>query len=167
MSFTLQQIASLYNGDLQSYPDGTPIRLIMRPDVEIDIHLVRGLSPEIDAAVLRAQVREGMSVAVTDHDNGEMLVKTRGAIGWMTMAQLISENLELAPLPIDHILPSPGKLCLRQVSTLQIFFRGYREPSPALWSKSFLEFLTSAEGRAILSKNGHFFDTNSHETPID
>ena len=106
VNFTLKQIASLYNGENRSYPDGTPIRLIMRPEVEIDIHLVRSLSPEIDAASQRAQLREGMSVAVTDHDNGEMLVRTRGGIGWMTLAQLISENLELAPLPIDNILPS-------------------------------------------------------------
>ena len=128
INFTLKQIASLYNGEIQSYPDGIPLRVIMRPDVEIDIHLVRGLSPEIDAAILRAQLREGMNVAVNDQDNAEMLVKTRGAIGWMTMAQLISENLGLTPLPINHIVPDPGKLCLRQVPPLQNFFRGYRGP---------------------------------------
>ena len=157
--FTLQRIASLYNGDLQSYPDGTPIRLIMRPEVEIDIHLVRGLSPEIDAAVLRAQVREGMGVAVTDQDNAEMLVKTRGTIGWMTMAQLISEHLELAPLPIGHIMPDQANFA----SGKYPLFRSFSvvtaaQPSPLV--KSFLEFLASAEGRAILSRNGHFFDTN-------
>ena len=129
VNFTLKQIASLYSGEIHSYPDGTPLRVIMRPEVEIDIHLVRGLSPEIDAAVHRAQSREGMGVAVTDHDNAEMLVKTRGATGWMTMAQLISEDLELTPLPIDNILADPGKLCLRQISTLQIIFRGYRGPA--------------------------------------
>jgi phosphate transport system substrate-binding protein len=156
--FTLKQIASLYNVDLRSYPDGTPIRLVMRPDVEIDIHLVRGLSPEIDAAVLRAQAREGMSVAVNDQDNAEMLVKTRGAIGWMTMAQLISENLELAPLPINHIMPvqanfASGKYPLfRSISVVTA-----AQSTPLV--KAFLEFLASAEGRATLSKNGHFFDT--------
>ena len=156
--FTLQRIASLYNGDLQSYPDGAPIRLIMRPEVEIDVHLVRGLSPEIDAAVLRAQAREGMGVAVTDQDNAEILVKTRGAIGWMTMAQLISESLELAPLPIDNIMPIQANFA----SGKYPLFRSFSvvtaaQPSPLV--KSFLEFLASAEGRAILSRNGHLFDT--------
>ena len=157
VNFTLKQIASLYNGEIQSYPDGTPIRLIMRPEVEIDIHLVRGLSPEIDTAVHRAQSREGMSVAVTDHDNAEMLEKTRGAIGWMTMAQLISENLELAPLPIDNILPSQANFA----SGKYPLFRSFSvvtgaQPTPL--AKSFLEFLFSAEGRAILLRNGHFID---------
>ena len=157
VSFTLKQIAALYNGEIQAYPDGTPLRVIMRPEVEIDIHLVRGLSPEIDAAILRAQLREGMNVAVTDHDNGEMLVKTRGAIGWMTLAQLISENLELAPLPIGTILPSQANFA----SGKYPLFRSFSvvtgaQPTPL--TKAFLEFLTSAEGRAILLKNGHFID---------
>jgi phosphate transport system substrate-binding protein len=158
VNFTLKQIASLYNGEIQTYPDGTPLRVIMRPEVEIDLHLVRSLSPEIDAAVHRAQLREGMTVAVTDHDNGEILVNTRGAIGWMTLAQLISENLELAPLPIGTILPSQANFA----SGKYPLFRSFSvvtgaQPSPL--TKAFLEFLASAQGRAILERNGHFIDT--------
>lgn len=157
VSFTLHQIAALYNGEIPSYPDGTPLRLIMRPEVEIDTHLVRGLSPEIDAAVRRAQSREGMTVAVTDHDNAEIMVKTRGAIGWMTMAQLISQDLELVPLPIDNIQPTSANFA----SGKYPLFRSFSvvtgaQPSPLV--KGFLEFLFSAEGRAILEKNGHFLD---------
>ena len=118
VNFTLKQIASLYSGEIHRYPDGTPLRVIMRPDVEIDIHLVRGLSPEIDAAIQQAQLREGMAVAVTDRDNAEMLVKTRGGLGWMTMAQLISEDLELTPLGNQSYRAGPGQLFLRQVSPL-------------------------------------------------
>ena len=157
VSFTLKQIASLYNGEIPNYPDGAPLRLIMRPEVEIDLHLVRGLSPEIDAAVQRAQSQEGMSVAVTDQDNAEVLVKARGAIGWMTMAQLISEHLELAPLPIDNILPNQANFASGKYPIFKTFsvVTG-AQPSPLV--KSFLEFLFSAEGRAILLKNGHFID---------
>jgi phosphate transport system substrate-binding protein len=157
VNFSLKQIAALYNGEIPSYPDGTPLRLIMRPEVEIDLHLVGTLSPEIDAAVQRAQLREGMNVAVNDQDNAKMLVQTRGAIGWMTMAQLISEDLELAPLPIDNIPLSQenfasGKYPLfRSFSVVTV-----AQPSPL--ATAFLEFLFSAEGRAILKKNGLFID---------
>lgn len=157
VNFTLKQIASLYNGDIQNYPDGAPIRVIMRPDVEIDTHLVRGLSPEIDTAIDRAQLREGMNVAVNDQDNAEMLVRIKGAIGWMTMAQLISENLKLTPLPIDNILPIQANFA----SGKYPLFRSFSvvtgaQPSPLV--KAFLEFLASAEGRAILVRNGHLID---------
>ena len=133
VSFTLKQLAALYSGEITSYPDGTPLRLIMRPEVEIDTHMVRGLSPGIDAAIHRAQLREGMSVAVTDQDNAEMLVKITGAIGWMTMAQLISENLGLTPLPIDDLArPNQANFASGKDPLLHIFFRGYQWPAHPL-----------------------------------
>jgi phosphate transport system substrate-binding protein len=157
VDFTLKQIAALYNGDIQTYPDGAPIRLIMRPEVEIDMHLVRGLSPEIDTAVHRAQSREGMSVAVTDQDNAEMLEQTRGAIGWITMAQLFSEGRQVTPLSLDNILPSQANFASGKYPLFKFFSVVTRaQPTPLV--KSFLEFLFSAEGRAILLKNGHFID---------
>jgi phosphate transport system substrate-binding protein len=157
INFTLKQIASIYDGEIQRYPDGIPLRVIMRPEVEIDIHLVRGLSPEIDAAIQRAQLREGMAVAVTDHDNAEMLLKTRGALGWMTMAQLISENLGLTPLSINHIVPDQANFASGKYPLFRTFsvVTG-AHPTPLV--KAFLEFLFSAEGRAILVRNGHFLD---------
>ena len=157
VNFTLQQVASLYAGDITSFHDGTPIRLIIRPDFDVDMRLLRSLSPEMDQAVQKAQAREGMIVAVTDHDNGEILEKSRGSLGWMTLAQLISENLKLEPLPIDTILPSQANFA----SGKYPFFKSFSavtgaQPSPM--AKAFLEFLTSAEGRAILLRNGHFID---------
>ena len=129
----------------------------MRPDVELDVHLVRGLSPEIDAAIRRTQLQEGMNVAVNDQDNAEMLLRIRGAIGWMTLAQLISENLELTPLPIDNIAPTQANFASGKYPLFRTFsvVTG-AQPTPLV--KAFLEFLFSAEGRAILVRNGHFLD---------
>jgi phosphate transport system substrate-binding protein len=156
-NLTLKQIASLYAGEKGSFPDGTPIRVVMRPEVEIDIDLIRGLSPEMDHAVHEAQSREGMIVAINDHDNGQILEKIKGALGWMTLAQLISEERSLIPLPFDGIMPSQANFA----SGIYPIFRSFsvvtgREPTPL--AKSFIDFLTSAEGRDILLKNGHFVD---------
>jgi phosphate transport system substrate-binding protein len=157
LNFTLKQIAALYNGETQSYPDGTPIRLIMRPEVEIDIHLIRGLSPEMDQAVQKAQSREGMIVAVNDQDNGELLEQTMGAIGWITQAQLISEGRQVIPLPLDNILPSEANFASGKYPLFKSFsVVTAAQASPLV--NSFLEFLASAEGRAILLKNGHMID---------
>jgi len=157
VNFTLTQVASLYAGDIASYPDGTPIRLIIRPDYDVDTRLLRSLSPEMDLAVQKAQSRAGMIVAVTDHDNGEMLEKISGAIGWMSLAQLIPEKRAVTPLPLDNILPSQANFA----SGIYPLFKSFSvvtgaQPTPL--AKSFLEFLTSAEGRAILLRNGHFID---------
>jgi phosphate transport system substrate-binding protein len=98
-----------------------------------------------------------MSVAVTDNDNAEAMVKTRGAIGWMTLAQLISENLGLTPLPINNILPTQANFAAGKYPLFRTFsvVTG-AQPTPLV--KAFLAFLFSAQGRAILERNGHFID---------
>ena len=154
VNLTLKQVASLYAGNITSFPDGTPIRLIIRPDCDVDTLLIRGLSPEMDKAVQKAQSREGMIVAVTAHENGDILEKIRGAIGWMTLAQLISERRLVTPLPLDNVAPTQENFAAGRYPFYKPFFVVTRaQPTPI--AQSFIEFLTSAEGREILLKNGH------------
>ncbi|MGB8991695.1 MAG: substrate-binding domain-containing protein [Desulfobaccales bacterium] len=157
VNFSFKEIASLYNGDIKTFPDGAPIRMVLRPEVEIDMHVVRSMSPEIDAAVTKAQSREGMLVAVTDQDNAKILENVRGAIGWITLAQIISEKLPVTPFPIENIMPSEANFVSGKYPYNRLFLvvTG-AQPTPL--AKSFIEFLTSAEGRAILLRNGHFVD---------
>jgi phosphate transport system substrate-binding protein len=157
VNFTLEQIASVYAGDLKTYPDGSPIRIILRPETETDTHLIRSLSPELDKAVQKAQLREGMITAVTDQENSKALENTRGALGWMTLAQLVSEKPALIPLSINNIMPSRENFASGRYPYYKPFFVITRaQPTPLV--KSFIEFLTSDEGRAILLKNGQVVD---------
>jgi phosphate transport system substrate-binding protein len=157
VNFTLHQLAELYAGEKRSYPDGTPLRIILRPSAEIDVQLIRGLSIEMDQAVQKAQSREGMIVAVNDQDNGNVLERISGAIGWITLAQLISEGREVTPLPVNNISPTQANFD----SGVYPLFKAFSvvinaRPTPPV--KSFLEFLTSAQGREILLKNGYVVD---------
>jgi phosphate transport system substrate-binding protein len=157
INFTLGQIASVYAGDLKTYPDGSPIRVIMRPETETDMRLIRSLSPKLDKAVQKAQAREGMIIAITDQDNLKVLEKTKGALGWMTLAQLVSQKSSLKPLSINNIMPNRVNFASGRYPYYKSFFviTGTK-PTPLV--KSFIEFLTSDEGRAILLKNGHVVD---------
>jgi ABC-type phosphate transport system substrate-binding protein len=96
-------------------------------------------------------------VAVNDQDNGDILERIRGAIGWMTLAQLMSEGRQITPLPLENIMPSQANFA----SGIYPLFRSFSAVTgaqPTLMAKSFIEFLTSAEGREILLKNGHVVD---------
>jgi phosphate transport system substrate-binding protein len=157
INFTLEQIASLYSGKIKNYPDDTPIRLILRPRGDSDTSFLSGLSPEIAAAVLKAQTREGMIVASTDQDNANALERIKGAIGWMTLAQLISEKRSLTPLAIENIMPSLETFS-SGVYPYNKPFSVVIRPNPTKVVKSFLEFLTSAAGRKILFNNGILVD---------
>jgi phosphate transport system substrate-binding protein len=157
VNFTLREIASLYLGEIRAYADGVPIRLILRPMVESDTSFLLSLSPEVAAAVRKAHAREGMIVAVTDQDNANSLEKIRGAIGWMTLAQLISERRALTPLTIGGVRPGLETLASGAYPYSKPFFvvTG-NNPGPLV--KSFIEFLISREGREILSQNGLLVD---------
>jgi phosphate transport system substrate-binding protein len=157
VNLTLKQVVALYGGKIGKFPDGAPMRVIIRPEYEADTHFLRRLSPEMDQAVQKAQSRQGMIVAVTDHDNADTLEKISGAIGWMSLAQLISEKRAVTPLSLDNILPSPANFASGTYPLFKSFFVvAGAQPTPL--AKAFLAFLFSAEGRAILEKNGHFFD---------
>ncbi len=154
-NFSFRQIAALYNGDLKTFPDGSPLRLVLRPEAEIDLGTVRSMSPEIDAAVTKAQSREGLLVAVTDQDNGKLLTNVKGTLGWMTLAQITSEELSVTPVAIDNIAPSKANFASGKYPYNR-FFWAITGPHPSTLAASFIEFLTSAPGQAILLSQGQF-----------
>ncbi len=157
LDFTLQQIAALYAGKMTNYPDGTPIRLILRPWVESDTIFLLNLSPEMADAVRKAQNRDGLIVAVTDQDNAEKLERIKGAIGWLTLAQFIAEKRQVTPLSIDGIRPGLETLASGAYPYSKAFSVVTSTTSAPL-VKSFIKFLTSPEGREILLKNGLLHD---------
>ncbi len=153
LNLTLKQIAALYGGELSNYPDGAQIRLILRPWVESDTSFLLNLSPEIAEAAGKAHARPGLIVAVTDQDNAEKLEKIKGAIGWLTLAQLLAESRQVTPVAIGGIMPS--------LATLASGAYPYYKPfsvvtlaTPAPQVQAFIDFLTSGEGQEILARSG-------------
>jgi phosphate transport system substrate-binding protein len=161
INFTLKQIASFYSGEINSYPDGAPIRLILRPMTESDTAFLLSLSPEMAAAVRTAQARDGMVIVLTDRDNANTLEKITGAMGWMTLAQLISEKRPLTPVAIHNVRPGLDTLSSGAYPYYKTF-SVVTGASPTQEVKSFMEFLTSSAGREILLQNGLLVD---HQEP--
>ena len=59
---TLREVAAIYAGMKTTWDDGSPIRLILRPEGESDLDALRGISKEMAAAVNVALHRKGMIV---------------------------------------------------------------------------------------------------------
>jgi len=153
MNFTLEQIASLYAGDLKSYADKTPIRLILRPLADSDTDFLLGLSPQVAAAFRKAQAREGMIVAVNDQDNAMAMEKIKGAMGWITLAQVLSEKVPVTPLTIGNIMPSLETMAAGAYPYYKSF-SVVTGAKPTPLAQAFIGFLTSIEAREILLQNG-------------
>ncbi len=153
VSLSLQQVASIYSGERQRWPDGTPIRLVLRPETDTDTLLLKAMSPAMEKAVQQALKREGMLEAVTDQENADLLAKIRGAFGACTFAQILSEKRPLRPLLLDGVRPNIETLAGGAYPFYKTFYAVTRRSSPA--TRRFIEHLKSPEGRTVLKRTGH------------
>ncbi len=150
---SLHQVAAIYRGDKQRWPDGTPIRLVLRPETDADMQFLRTLSPAMEKAVSHALLQNGMIMASTDQDNADLLGSIRGAFGACTTAQIESEKRRLRPLTLDGVSPSLTNLANGTYPYSKIFFAVVWHANPA--TRSFLRYLQSSEGSTILRRTGH------------
>ena len=151
---TLGQIVDIYAGRTMRWPDGTPVRLVIRPPGESSNRLLEGISGEMKEAVTKAAARPGLSIAVTDQDNADLLEKLPGSFGVAPLCQIVSEKRRLKSLPLYR----PGAAEIPPTSDSYPYDYGLflavgplSSPSTAL----FVEFVFSAEGQRILARNGN------------
>ncbi len=153
VSLSLEHVAAIYRGDKKQWPDGTPIRMILRPETDTDMLLLRAVSPAMDKAVHHALQQEGILMASTDQDNADLLGSIRGAFGACTIAQIESEKRQLKPLTLDGMTPSVTNLASGTYPYFKTFFVVLWHPNST--TRRFIEYLRSAEASAILGRNGH------------
>lgn len=152
-NITLDQVAAAYAGEEFAWPDGTPVRLVMRPATETDTKLVRSLSPALDRAVESALKGEDHYVAIDDQDNADALEQIPGSLGLITIAQIVAERRAIKALALDGAVGSTEALRAGQYTHAKsLFLIVGPHSSPAL--DAFVAFVGSPEGQAILSVNG-------------
>lgn len=107
------QLADIFSGRLAQWPDGRPIRLVLRSARESDLKVLRATSPQIDSAVGLALKRNGIPVAENDIDNQHILERTPSSFGVISLGQLMLSERPLSgltPLRIDGVPPSTAAL---------------------------------------------------------
>lgn len=151
---TLAQLVQIYSGELTRWPDGGLIRLVVRPDADSDIVLLRAFSTEMNSAITAALARKGLRMADTDQDNAEALEKLSGSLGTTTLTQIVTENRVLRPLALDGVNPTLQSLAAgryRHFKTLYLVTG--RKPSPL--AMDFVAFIRSPSGHAVLARSGN------------
>jgi phosphate transport system substrate-binding protein len=158
---TLKQVIDIYAGRMMSWPDGTPLRLVTRPAGESSTRLLEGISEEMKKAVLNAAARPGLTVAVTDQENADLLERLPGSFGVAPLCQLISEKRGLKVLSLNGIKPSAKTLV---DGTYPYHYNLYvvagRRSSPAY--RLFVDFVFSKTGRSVLTNSGYMI-TGRHQ----
>lgn len=150
---TLSELAALYSGATAAWPDGTPVRIILRPEREFDTGALRAMSPELERAVRAAQARRGLMVAITDQDSAQYLEQVPGSIGTTSLALVVSERRNLRVLAIEGVAPS--------IQALESGAYRFSRPlylitsaSPSAAALAFAEFAASPAAGEVLRRNG-------------
>jgi phosphate transport system substrate-binding protein len=154
-AITTAQLADLYAGRQEHWPDGTRARLVMRPVGDSDNELIKTGLPALREAWTLAEQRNGMLFAVTDQDAADHAEKVDGALGTATLALLVSENRALRALPLNGVKPDPATTAAGQYPLFKVLYLAApRQPSPG--ASAFLRFVASPAGRVIIVRNGHW-----------
>jgi phosphate transport system substrate-binding protein len=152
---TTQGLADIYAGRLEAWPDGSKIRLVLRPLGDSDSETIKSISPALRDAKTAAEQRKGMLFTVTDQETADNLEKIPGALGPTTLALMLSEKRALKALTLDGVMPSAKSVADGSYPLYkQLFIVTSAQPSLAV--QGFVSFVRSPAGRDILAQTGHW-----------
>lgn len=154
VGLTLPQLATIYSGKTTRWPDGSPIRLVMRPDADADTVALRAFSAAMNSAISVALARPGLRMADTDQDNADALEQLPGSLGTSTLTQILTEGRALRALDLDGVAPTLQALAAGRYPYFKtLYLVTGRSPSPL--AKDFVAFVHSPAGQAVLARSGN------------
>ena len=149
------ELADIYVGKLVTWPDGSAVRIVLRPAFDSDTEIVKNISPEIRQGLVAAEARPGVRFALTDQDAADDLEKIPGAIGPISLAVIASEKRALRALKLDGTEPTPMNAASGAYPHYKrLFLVTGARPSTAV--ERFVVFVQSATGQKIIASNGQW-----------
>lgn len=152
--FTLAEIEEIYAGKRKTWPDGTPIRLILRPRSDAYSAYLENINPGMKSASTQAHSVPGVFVGNTDQDAAVQIEKTPGSFGTTSSAVITSEKRKIKPLCVDGTAPTRANIIAGKYSYKMTLFLVYKKDKYKGSIKDFIEFVFSRDGQKILSNNG-------------
>ena len=154
-AITRHELAGIYSGRILKWPDGSAIRVVLRPPSDIDTEIVKEITPALGQAVAAAERRPGVRFSVTDQDAAGDLERIPGAIGPSSLSLILSERRTLRALTLDGVEPTPA-------NAVSGDYPLYKRMSFVTGAKSsaaverFVAFVQSPAGRKVLNETGHW-----------
>jgi phosphate transport system substrate-binding protein len=150
-----KDVSRIFSGDLVSWPNGDPIRLVRRDPSDADWSMLRHVSPDMSQAVDIALRRPGLLTVATDQENADALERLSGSFGALSIGQLRAEQRRLKPLALDSITPTIAALESGRYKLSRTLYVAWRAAEPSELASSFMAFLRGREASAILAQLGH------------
>lgn len=150
-AITTRELEQIYNGQTGSWPDGTLLRLVLRPDTETDTAIVKSLSPALAEAVKLAHTRTGMITALTDQDSASAVESISGSLGGSTLTQILTEKRQVKVLSLNGVKPSVKGLSDGSYPLAKSLYLVTSPQTPPA-ARQFIEFIASGAGKRLLAK---------------
>lgn len=150
---TKASLPGLYADPMPSWPDGTPLKVILRSRAGSENPYLIEVVPGMAAALDAAYKRRGMPVGATDQENADLATRTAGSFAVMTLLQIHAERLGLRPLSFDGIAPNADTLASKTYPLpLRVCLVLPAAPSPA--AARFVAHVNAPAGTAALRSLG-------------
>lgn len=153
--FTLAEFEEIYAGKRSSWPDGSHIRLILRPVGDGFSAYLSGITPGLKSASEKAHAIPGVFVGNTDQEAAVQIEKTPGSLGTTSLSLIAAERRRIKALFVDGVAPSLSNVSTGRYPYAITLYLVYKRDKYAGSIKDFIEFIFSREGQRILADNGH------------
>ena len=153
--FTLREIEEIYEGTCKTWPDGTPIRLILRPLSDAYSAYLASINPGMKSASEKAHFIPDVFVGNTDQEAARQIEKTPGSLGTTSSAVITAEQRRIKALSVDGTAPTLANVSTGRYPYVMTLFMVYGKDKYTSVIKDFVEFVFSGDGQKLLSDNGH------------
>jgi phosphate transport system substrate-binding protein len=142
-------LPEIFNAERAIWPDGSPIRIILRPRSETDTTLLGDLFTGMAAAIEKARRRAEVPIAATDQDNLALAQRMTGSLTGTTLTQLETEHNTLHVIAIDGVAPTLANFESGVYRFTKKFYFIVSSKNAAAMQK-FVAFLQSPQGARAL-----------------
>lgn len=136
-----------------SWPDGRPIKVILRPKDELDLILLDRFRPGLDPLFEKARATRIIPVAQTDQDNLDLAQSVEGSLAVTALAGVLAERRAVTIASFDGVAPSIETLRAgRYPLQRPIYLVVRKDARPTI--AAFVRFAVGTEGRALVETLG-------------
>jgi len=147
------RLAGLYSDPAPRWADGTPLRIILRPESDSDSAMLESSFPGMKGALAQARGRVEVPVAETDQDNIRLAGEIAGSLTAATLVQVVSEFASVTVLPVDGIAPTVESMQAGRYPYSKQLILVRRAGAGAAVDR-FVEFLASPTGARLIREAG-------------
>lgn len=136
-------LVRMFQGEVKTWADGRPLRLVLRGAFESETLMLRQLSPALDAAVLDALQRGEAPVADNDLAALEMIEKIQGSLGSTSLGLVLSSHSKVRMIPLNGQTPTVDNLASGRYPWVRPYYLVLR-PDASAATRQFVAYLMSA-----------------------